>query len=230
MKKVISLLLVVVMVLGCISLVACGGGEEDGAAPPANGGATPSNGDGAPSNGDGAPPEETLGEILGRGAGIDSVKYDMVMTAPGMPTVTTKMWVKQNKIRAEMTEQGQNIVMLIDYDEGVGYMYMPDENMAMQIPLTQAPESAVEEAQAIADYDYTVIGTETLDGKVCLVVEYTVEQATAKTWIWKEHGFPIRIEVTTAEGTIITEFKNIDFADIPDSMFELPGGVQIMEF
>jgi len=223
MKKIVSLVLVVFMVLGCISLIACGGGEGDGTAPP-SGEEEEEEENGTPSNG------ESLDEILGLGAGIDSVKYDMEMTAPGVPMVTMHCWVKQNKMRTEMTEQGQTIIMLIDYDAGTLFMYMPDENLAMQMPLTQATESAIEEAQAVADYDYTVIGTETLDGKVCLVVEYTVEQATAKMWIWKEHGFPIRIETTTAEGKMIVEFKNIEFADIPDSMFELPPGVQIMEF
>ena len=223
MRKIISLVLVVFMVLGCISFVACGDG--DGTLPPSGEEEEEEEEEnGTPSNG------ESLEDILGLGAGIDSVKYDMIMNAPGMPEVTMEMWIKENKMRAEMTELGETIVMLMDYDEGVAYMYMPDENMAMAIPLSQAPESALEEAQSIPDYDYTIIRTETLDGKECLVVEYTVEQATAKAWIWKEHGFPIKIEVTTAEGKIITEFKNIDFSDIPDSMFELPAGVDIMEF
>ncbi len=232
MKKIISLLLIVVMVLACISLVACGGGEGDGTLPPSgeeeeeNGTAPPSGEEeenGAPSNG------ESLEDILGLGAGIESVKYDIVITAPGMETITTKMWVKQDKMRTEVSQQGEDVVMLVDYDEGVAYMYMPDENKAMKIPLTQAPESVVEATQAIADYDYTVIGTETMDGKVCLVVEYSYDGVSAKAWIWKEHGFPIRIETTTAEGTTVAEFKNIDFSDIPDSMFELPAGVEIME-
>lgn len=34
MKKLISLVLVLVMMLGCVGLVACGGGEEDVTAPP----------------------------------------------------------------------------------------------------------------------------------------------------------------------------------------------------
>ena len=222
MRKIISLVLVVFMVLGCISFVACGDGDGDGTLPPS--GEEEEEENGTPSNG------ESLEDILGLGAGIESVKYDMIMNAPGMPEVTMEMWIKENKMRAEMTELGETIVMLMDYDEGVAYMYMPDENMAMVIPLTEMPESAIEEAQSIPDYDYTVIRTETLDGKECLVVEYTVEQETAKMWIWKEHGFPIRIEVTTAEGTAIIEFKNIDFGDIDDSMFELPAGVDIMEF
>jgi outer membrane lipoprotein-sorting protein len=212
------------MVLGCISVIACGRGGEEGAPPSEEEeGAPPSEEEEAP------PPGEDLSEILGRGTGITSMKYDMLITAPGMQTLTTKVWLKQNKMRTETTEQGETIIMLIDYDEGVMYMYMPEENFAYQMPLSQVPESAVEEAQAIAGYDYTVIGTETRDGKVCTVVEYSYGGVSAKVWIWKEHGFPIRMEATTAEGTTITEYKNIDFGDISDSMFELPAGVEVFE-
>jgi outer membrane lipoprotein-sorting protein len=229
MKKLTALVLVVVVVLSCVSFVACGGGEGNGGAPPATGETTPADGgNGAPGDGNGAPAGEDLEEILGLGAGIDTVYYDMIISAPGTPTMTMHMWVKHNKIRAEMTEQEQTMVMLIDYDEGVMYMYMPDQNMAYEMPLSQAPESALEEAQAIADYDYHVIGTATEDGKVCLVVEYTVEGVSGKMWVWKEHGFPIKIETTTPEGKTVIEFRNISFADIDDSMFELPPGVQIM--
>jgi len=216
MKKVISLLLVVVMVLGCISLVACGGGGGGG-------GTTPSGEE------ETTPSGETLGDILGLGAGIEAVKYDMVMTAPGTPTMTTEVWWEQNKMRTEMTQQGETMISLIDYDARTMYIYMPEQNMAYKATFAPTTQSAMEEAQSITDYDYNVIGTETIDGKVCLVVEYTYEQATVKTWIWKEHGFPIRMEMTTAEGTTTIEYKNIEFGDISDSMFELPAGVQIIQ-
>ena len=39
----------------------------------------------------------------------------------------------------------------------------------------------------------------------------------------------MKVEVTTAQGTMTVEYKNIDFSNIPDSEFELPPGVQIME-
>jgi outer membrane lipoprotein-sorting protein len=234
MRKIISLLLIAVMVLGCLGFVACGGGgdgtalpsgeqeeEEENGTPPPSGEQEEEEENGEPSNG------ESLGDILGLGAGIDSVKYDMVITAPGMETMTTKMWLKQNKVRAEMSQEGEDVVMLADYDQGIVYMYMPDENMAIRVDLSQMPESAIEEAQAIAGYDYRVIGTETVDGKVCLVVEYDYGGTSTKAWVWKEHGFPIRIEMTSAEGKTVIEYKNIDFGDIPDSMFELPAGVQV---
>jgi outer membrane lipoprotein-sorting protein len=48
-----------------------------------------------------------------------------------------------------------------------------------------------------------------------------------KTWVWKEHGLPIRMERPITEGKVIIEWKGIEFGEIPDSMFELPPGVQI---
>jgi outer membrane lipoprotein-sorting protein len=178
-----------------------------------------------------------LGEILGRAAGIASVKYDMLITGPGAPTMTQQVWVKKNKMRTEMTQQGKTQIILVevnryrplDIDAQTMYMYMPAENIAVKMNFAQVAKSAVEEAESIQNYNPTVVGTETIDGKVCLVVEYTVVEAATKAWIWEEHGFPIRVEVTTSEGTTTVEYKNIEFVDIPDSMFELPAGVQIIE-
>ncbi len=169
-------------------------------------------------------PGETLEEILGRSTGFDSVKYDMLITSPGTPTMTTKVWMKNNKMKTETTVEGETVVMLIDIDAQTMYMYFPEQNMAMKMTF-EMPESAIDEAQSIPDYNPVIIGTETMDGKVCLVIEYTIEGSTAKMWIWKEKGFPIRVEMTTTEGTVIMEYKNIDFSDIPDSEFELPAGV-----
>jgi outer membrane lipoprotein-sorting protein len=152
----------------------------------------------------------------------------MVVTSPGGETTTTSIWVKNNKMRSEMTTEGQTVVTLLDMDAHTIYIYYPDQNMAME--MTYEPsESAIDEAQSIPDYSPTILGHETLDGKVCLVVQYTAEGATVKTWLWEQYGFPIRVEMTTSEGTTVVEYKNIEFIDIPDSMFELPEGVEIME-
>jgi outer membrane lipoprotein-sorting protein len=172
---------------------------------------------------------ETLGEILGRAAGVASMQYDLVMTAPGAPTMTQKVWVKKNKMRMEMTQQEETQIILTDIDAQTMYVYMPAENMAMKMNFSQATKSATEEAGSIQNYNPTVVGTETIDGKVCLVVEYTAGGAATKAWIWEEHGFPIRVEVTTSEGTTTVEYKNIGFVDILDSKFELPAGVQIIQ-
>jgi outer membrane lipoprotein-sorting protein len=234
MKKIVSLLLVLVVVLGCVGLAACGGdGEavpENGGAEPTNGGEEPSNGGEEPSNGGEEPSnggEESLGDILGRGAGIDSVSYTMEVSGAGTPTMEMQMWVEGNKARVELEEQ-EHLIYIANYDAGTAYMYMPDQNMAMVVDISMAPKPDYEDIQDIPDYDYTIIGTDTVDGKVCLVAEYSYGGDTVKVWIWKEHGFPVRIETTTPQGTMIAVFKNISFGDIDDSLFELPAGVTIM--
>jgi hypothetical protein len=179
-----------------------------------------------------------LGEILGRAAGIPSVKYDQVMTSPRMPRMVQKVWVKGSKMRAEMTAQGQSVVTIVNLDTQTTYMYIPAQNMAIRADLRQGQGprstmsvSATEWSKLIlTDPKTAVVGTETIDGKVCLLVEGADEEGKGlKTWIWQEYGFPIRMEWPIAEGKLIMEWKNIEFVNIPDSMFELPSGVQITE-
>lgn len=222
MKKIVSLLLVLVVVLGCVGLAACG--DDDGGAAPDNGGNEPANGNGD-GNGDNG---ESLVDILGQGAGIDSVSYTMEITPPETPTVSMQVWVEGNKVRTEMEQPGQHMIYLSNYDTGKAYMYMPDLDMAYEVDISTMSAPDYESAQDIPDYSHTVIGTRTEDGKVCLVVEYSAAGATVKSWIWKEHGFPIRTETTTSEGTTVTIFKDIEFGDIEDNLFELPSGVQIV--
>ncbi len=171
---------------------------------------------------------DTLSEILGWAQNIPTMKYTVVMTMPGVPATTTTTWVKKNKMRMEMSMQGITTVLLVDQDTKTMYSYMPAQNMAMKMSYDQASKSATEEAGSIAGYNPKTVGTESIDGKACLVVEFTVEQTTTKMWIWKDRGLPLKTEMTTTTGKTTIEYKNYDFSDIPDSMFDLPSGVQVI--
>jgi outer membrane lipoprotein-sorting protein len=105
---------------------------------------------------------------------------------------------------------GENIWMAYSWDESL------------------VPEGAADNPNDILDFNPDVLGTETIDGKSCTVIEWTIPgTGTMKEWIWTETGFPIKIESTTDQGTSTIEFTNIDFSDIPDSMFELPEGAVV---
>jgi outer membrane lipoprotein-sorting protein len=173
----------------------------------------------------------SLADILGQGAAIHSIKYDMIMTVPGQATITATVWMKeQTKIREEMTAEGSTIIMIFNKDEGFMYMYYPDQNMAMKMPLDtdQVPEDPIGDTSGILDYNPEMQGTETLDGKDCIVITMDVPgTGSMKYWIWAQYGFPLRMETTTSQGTTIIEFKNIDFSDILDSMFKIPDGVTV---
>jgi outer membrane lipoprotein-sorting protein len=153
----------------------------------------------------------------------------MEMTAPGVSLMTQKIWIKKNKMRTEMTTNGVTVITLIDQDANVMYTYMPAEKIAMKTTLNNtAPVPATDKAQSVESYSPKIVGTEIADGKVCLVVEYTADGTVTRMWIWKDRGFPVKVEATGAEGKTLIEYKNYDFGDIADSMFELPAGVQII--
>jgi len=176
---------------------------------------------------------ESLTEILGKAVGISSLKYDMVVTPVGEAAVTTKMWRKGEKMRMEGTFEGQSMVYLVDVGEQLAYIYFPAENTAMKISLGKAQEttgeSPTEQSESVTQYNPVTLGTEILDGKSCLVIEYTTETEETKSWVWIEYGLLIRIESTTDDGILVAELKNIDFSAIADSMFELPAGVRMLE-
>ena len=217
MKKVYSLLLVVFLLLVSLSLVvsvSCSSKDTD-------------------SEQEEEEEEEDLAGILGLGANIPAVQYDQTTTIPGQPTVAWHVWMEGQKLRMEMSAEGQTMIYITDYSAMTVYMYYPAQNMAMEMDISTFGGAATDATEDIEQYDPTIIGTETLDGKACLVVTYDYSgqgtNATSKMWIWKDYGFAIRVETTVQGVTTIIETDNIVFGDIDDSMFELPEGVQIID-
>jgi hypothetical protein len=77
----------------------------------------------------------------------------------------------------------------------------------------------------------TVAGTETVDGVTCLVIQYTDPSGTFKEWLRVDCGMPARTEATASDGArVITVYTNYRFDAIPDSMFTLPEGAQVVDF
>jgi RNA polymerase subunit RPABC4/transcription elongation factor Spt4 len=173
---------------------------------------------------------KTLNDLLSLSSNIVSIKYDMSITGQGIPTTAVTVWAKKNQMRTEMTQQGMNVITLIDTNAKTMYTYMPAQNLAMKIPFdpAQVPKSPNGDVASIQNSNARVTGTGTIDGKVCSIIEYISAQGNVKAWIWQDKGLPILTETTTPAGKITVEYKNIDFADISDSMFELPAGVKIM--
>lgn len=174
--------------------------------------------------------EESLTDVLSKAKEITAYRYDVVMTSPGESAITTKFWLKGDKMRWEGNYEGRDVVYIIDQSAEIAYLYIPAQKMAMKMDFSKAEEtvgeSAAEQSGSIEQYNPATLGTEVLDGKTCLVVEYSDQTSQIKMWLWTKYGIPVRTETTTAKGTAVAEIKNIEFGDIADSMFELPAGVQ----
>jgi len=170
------------------------------------------------------PTGNTLSSILGLGANITSVYYEMNVTGPGGDSVI-KVWEKDKKFREEM----EGFIIIMDTVAGVTYTNISG-NTWMKTTTTAAPEGASEDPSSILQYNPEITGTETIDGKSCTVFEWTTDTGTLTEWIWTEKGFPIKIVSTSSAGTSTILFTNISFDDIPDSMFELPVDAEVTEY
>ena len=175
---------------------------------------------------------QELVEVLSRVEGISSLKYDIEITGPEMQT-SMKYWQKQGKIRMEAVVEQQEMVNLVNINERTAYIYLPKHGIATKVDLfymEDAIQSSIkEQAESLLDYNPVVIGSAMVEGKDCLIIQYTQEEHDIKMWIWKDYGLPIKSEIVGEEGLIIFQIKNIELVDIPDSVFELPPGVPVTE-
>jgi len=131
------------------------------------------------------------------------------------------------KIRTEMTVEGNLTIYLVDYSTQTAYMWLKDQNIAYSIDMSQAPSNPTENADQVYP---TYVGTDTVDGKLCDVYQWTILSMPMKTWVWKDKSFPIKMEATTPDGTVTVEYQNIVFGTLSDSLFQLPAGVQVTQF
>lgn len=173
-----------------------------------------------------------LTEILATAKNLPSYALDMVTSYPGEEAMTTRLWVKDGSRKLESTPEGETMVYLLQAATQSSYIYFPESKMGMQLDWDTAQttpggmfgDEYIAEIQA---YQPIIVGEEMLDGKNCLVAQWTTEGMEEKVWIWEEYGLPIRTEITMEGETSVTELKNIQIGGIADSEFELPDDIQI---
>jgi outer membrane lipoprotein-sorting protein len=247
MKKGYLVIGVCLLVFTLCLATACGGGDEEETTTATTGAATtttthPATHTTTPTS---ATPGQTtttstatvnpLTELLSKWTGQESVRYDLVVTLPDqLDKVTGHICQTHNKQRMEYTMEGETVVMIFLLDENIMYTYMPDQNMATKMTLDtsqMAQGTQTGDMPEILEREPSIVGTDTIDGIECTVISFSPGGETDVTlWVWTDTGFPIRTESITSDGKqTIMEYKNIDFSDIPDSVFEIPEGVQIIE-
>lgn len=149
-----------------------------------------------------------------------------------------KIAMQGDNFRIEMKDPtlGINTITIINSGKNIMYMYQPDENTAFEMDLSAgelgtgediSPTSRLDDLDA-ANMKY--LGEEKIDGKNCYMFEINEDGNPGKVWLWKDYGFPLKMEMYE-DGEIMTiEYKNVKIQDIPSSQFELPAGVEIMDF
>jgi len=117
-------------------------------------------------------------------------------------------------------------VMIMDMVESVMYIYDPEDNSALKMPMDEAQASDLPQPYDFQEPDSKVVGSETVDGVDCWVVEVAGEHGVGKVWVGKADGLLRQI----AEGDEMVKIQYSRINEIPDSEFEVPEGAKIEDF
>jgi len=174
------------------------------------------------------PAPSTLAEAVKARAELES--YEMAMVLPDGKKVTQLVKLEDGEMaRAKVITEGDEW-MLVDRTESVIYAYSPEMETAMKMPMEGGEGEGTEMPTIDVDsFDPAVpiVGSETIDGTDCWVMDTTLkqEEKESKVWVGKEDGLLRQVE---AEGEVV-KFTYDKINAVPDSEFELPEGIEIMD-
>lgn len=153
---------------------------------------------------------------------------DMVVQTGGKKgeTITTKIYIKDTKYRMEQEEDGKDIIILVDIEEMVTYILMPENKMYIEIAsddiksLVNDPFQSAKKTESMGESE--LLGTETINGYKCnkyLLTRKGTELITQ--WVSKKLEFPLKI-ATHEGGKMTMELTNIDESPLDDALFKVP--------
>ena len=171
-------------------------------------------------------------DVLVNAREINSLDDEVTMEKFG-EDFSLKFWEKEGMMRMDVLFKGRTMINLWNREEKVGYLYTAGDATATKINIEQAKDifsSSIK--QWVEDslyYDLVVIKKEKVDNKDCFLVKYDRKDGEVTMWVWEEYGLPIKIVSEEEWGVVEMFVENIEMSDIPDTMFRLPLGIEIIE-
>lgn len=175
---------------------------------------------------------EDINELLNRAQKVKNISYDLKTITPANKESKSRFWLKGDLMRFETEADGKKTVTIYDGENNVSYIWDLAANSATKMSMgfgREQVKSITEETAALDKNKIQVTGSEVLDEKNCLVVEYKWGSLTTKAWLWKKYGLPIKIESDDTKEKQTITYENFNFGVIPDKMFQVPDDVALTD-
>lgn len=226
MPKKFVLCFLVVVLSAALLLTGCGGGTTT-EQPGESSGKTTSDKGGE------------LAKLFAKAETVDELYYELIIIEDDKEEVRTKSWIKGTRMKHEMTMNDETAISIFDTAKGEYITYSEGMDMATRTTYDPQDESRLGPYGPPSSYSDTfedalssmkIVGTETYDGHKCKVIALFEEdgQEAGKMWVSEKYGIPLRIVDETNGITI--EYKNLKVGSISDDVFELPPGIEIMDY
>lgn len=186
-----------------------------------------------------APPEEsteagftdkgeatTLEDLMAAQAKIESFYFEQSLTYPD-GKIFLQVWYKDERMKLISSEAGYSLQeVYYDYVDNTVVTFSPGSGEAAWMmefdELSEdAPDNPVREDLS----GYTVVGSETIDRQLCLILETPQGELL---WISTLFGFPMQAEFTDSLGTRMTsQYKNLRINTVSDDEVLPPADMEI---
>ena len=158
---------------------------------------------------------------------------DMVVVDGGN-TATNKIYVKDSKYRIETTEDGQEIIVIVDQEANLtrvlnvndkAYIEMPCDDMRS---LSNDPFQALKVTIETPGIETKALGSETVNGIECDKTVLLWGGSEFYTYCMSQkYDFPVKI--VRGDSEMVAELTNVVESAVDDGLFELPEGFSAME-
>lgn len=161
------------------------------------------------------------------------ISYDYVMMVGEQQTMTSKFSYKGENIRMEGLDPSNPSLMITKGKEL--FIINPQEKtgfkMSTELEGDANPTGDVKPEESMDKDSLNVVGKEDVNGEPCYVVltKNVADDSEMKLWLHQKYGIMMKMESQSSEGKVLIEVKNLKVGDIPDSLFEIPSDIKMME-
>jgi len=157
---------------------------------------------------------------------------DMIQGKQGK-TTENKIYVKEDLYRIDATEDGQDIIIIVDQKKGITRVLVPDKKIFLEIENKNPRSMMNNPIQALRftaeRYSIQPVGSETVDGYDCEKKHVSGQgQDLVTSWESKKLGFPIKI-INHLSNDMFVELKNIQEDSVQDNLLQTPEGFKKVE-
>jgi len=143
---------------------------------------------------------------------------------------TGKVFVKGDKERREMVQQGKTEVYIERYDNKLSWLLIPDKKQYREQSLTFNITNPVKYSNADVKYRYDlkVIGHATVSGYACKITQYAYKDerfGIVTVWFADKLNHYVKYEQAhKGKVSSAVEYSNIKVGNLDNSLFEIPKG------
>jgi hypothetical protein len=144
-----------------------------------------------------------------------------------------KVWVKGQKMRQAFGNEKEEIITIMDLDQGLNWVLMPQSKTYIKTKIETKgkgfrPQSFIGMQKGQTEAQVKLAATETLNGYECdkyLITFKDKKMGIMTQWFAVKLNYPIKmINKNDLMGEAVTELRNIAMGGVEDAFFRIPEG------